>query len=295
MPTSNDARSSSNGGRRSQFVLAAAAGAPGGYDPMSKVLALDEKTSSVAAWFGFMSSGTLLMVGLMALVLVVAWLRSIHALPLADETEEIEVVKEELPPPPPPPQAEPEQKPEPAPPPRALPHEPPPPAAAPAQAAKVLTAEPDPNDPVDLTGNTIVTGNADYYAGGVTAANGTSKNAVTGVTSPHGVPGGTGSAVAPPPPGPDRSRPPSLAGGAQWNCPFPPESDSAQIDEAYVTVQIDVRADGSPGAVRVVSDAGNGFGREARQCAMGKRYQTALDHDGNAIPGSFKVKVHFSR
>jgi protein TonB len=292
MPTSKDARSSYNGGRRPHFVLAAAAGAPSGYDPMSKVLALDEKTSGVAAWFGFMSSGTLLMAGLMALVLVVAYLRSIHALPLADDTEEIEVVKEELPPPPPPPQAEPEQKPEPAPA-RATPHEPPP--AAPAQAAKILTQEPDPNEPVDLTGNTFVTGNADYYAGGVTAANGTSKAAVAGVTSPHGVPGGTGSAAAPPPPGPDRSRPPSLAGGAQWNCPFPPESDSAQIDEAYVTVQVDVRPDGSSSAVRVVSDPGNGFGREARQCAMGKRYQTALDHDGNAIAGSFKVKVHFSR
>ena len=59
--------------------------------------------------------------------------------------------------------AEPEAKPEPtAPPPHApcrTSRAPPPPA--PAQAAKVLTQEPKPDEPVDLTGNTIIQGNAD--------------------------------------------------------------------------------------------------------------------------------------
>jgi protein TonB len=275
--------------------LVAAGGAPFAYDdPMSKVLGLDAKTSTLRAWFGFTSGGTLLMVGLMALASVVAWVHTMQERTAAATPGEIEVMKED-PPPPPPPQAEPEAKTEPAPPPR-MPHEAPPPPPAPAQAAKVLTREPDPNEPVDLTGNTIVTGNATDFPGGLTASNGTGANAVRSLTSPTGVPGGTGAPSAPPPPpGPDRSRPPSLAGGSDWNCPFPPEADTAQIDEAYVTVQVDVRPDGTPGSVAIVSDPGNGFGREARRCAMSKSFQAALDHDGNAIAGTKKVKVHFSR
>ena len=89
-------------------------------------------------------------------------------------------------------------------------------------------------------------------------ANGTSKRAVRDLASPVGVPGGTG-APQPKPPGPDRSRPASV-GGTEWNCPFPPEADTAQMDEAYVTLQVDVRPDGTPGAVRVVTDPGSGVG-----------------------------------
>jgi hypothetical protein len=47
--------------------------------------------------------------------------------------------------------------------------------------------------------------------------------------------------------------------------------------------------------VRVLADPGNGFGREAMRCAMQKKYQPALDHDGNAIPGIVRPRVHFSR
>jgi|HubBroStandDraft_1064217.scaffolds.fasta_scaffold79810_2 periplasmic protein TonB len=291
-----ETRRSANGSARAGLPsLAAAGGAPFAYEyPMSKVLGLDAKTSTLRAWFGFTSGGTLLMVALMALASVVAWVHTMQERTAAAMPGEIEVMKED-PPPPPPPQAEPEAKAEPAPPPR-MPHEAPPPPPAPAQAAKVLTREPDPNEPVDLTGNTIVTGNATDFPGGLTASNGTGANAVRSLTSPTGVPGGTGAPSAPPPPpGPDRSRPPSLAGGSDWNCPFPPEADTAQIDEAYVTVQVDVRPDGTPGAVTIVSDPGNGFGREARRCAMSKSFQAALDHDGNAIAGTKKVKVHFSR
>ena len=163
----------------------------------------------------------------------------------------------------------------------------------------MLTQEPKPDEPVDLTGNTIVQGNADSYAGGFTATNGTGTGAVAQMPSPTGAPGGTGPARAappPPPPTPDRSRAASLGGGAEWSCPFPPEADTAQIDEAYVTLQVDVGADGSPSAVRVVSDPGSGFGREARRCALAKRFQAALDHDGNPVSGMTRpFRVHFSR
>jgi periplasmic protein TonB len=267
-------------------------------DPMSKVLGLDAKTSGLAAWFGFTSAGTLLLVWLIALVLGVAWWRASHARFSTDKTEEIEILREDAPPPPPP-VVEPEAKPEPTPQARPLvQHEAPPPPPAPAQAAKVLTQEPKPDEPVDLTGNTIVTGNADNFAGGFTAGNGTNANAVHSMPSPSGVPGGTGAPAAAPPQvqGPDRSRTAALGGGSEWSCPFPPEADTAQVDEAFVTLQVDVRADGTPAAARVVGDPGNGFGREAHRCALNKRYATALDHDGNPIAGTTKAfRVHFSR
>jgi len=288
-------RRAANGRGHAPIPAFAAAGAVPYDDPMSKVLGLDARTSGVAAWFGFTSAGTLLLVWVMGLALFVAWWRSTHVTTLRDPTEEIEILKDDAPPPPPP-IVEPENKPEPAPA-RLAPHEAPPPPAAPAQAAKVLAAESKPDEPLDLTGNTIVTGNADSFAGGFTAGNGTNPNAVHTAPSPSGVPTGTAipQMAAPPPPGPDRSRAASLSGGTQWSCPFPPEADTAQIDEAFVSLKVDVRADGTPTAVSVLQDPGNGFGREARRCAMNKRYQTALDHDGTPIDGTWRARVHFSR
>jgi protein TonB len=275
--------------------LAVAGGGAAAYDdPMSKVLGLDAKTSGMGAWFGFTGGSTALLGGLMAAASVAAWMHAANASTVAATPEEIEVVKEEAPPPPPPQQ---EAKPEPAalPPPRAMPQHEAPPPPAPAQAAKVLAQEPDPNDPVDLTGNTIVQGNADAYAGGFTASNGKDPNAVRSMASPSGVVGGTGPVRAEVT-GPDRSRRATLSDGNAWlHAPFPSEADSAQMDEAYVELQIDVGADGKATAVRVSKDPGNGFGREARRFAMTQRYTPAFDHDGNAVPGKISVNVHFSR
>jgi len=292
MSSSSPARGPLNGRRYGSDVAGlaiAGAGAASSYDdPMSKVLGLDAKTSGFGAWFGFTSGSTVLLAAFMAFATFVAWMHANRARTAASAPEEIEVMKEDVPPPPPPPPTA-EAKPEPAPPPRAQPHEPPPPPA-PAQAAKVLAQEPDPNEPVDLTGNTIVQGNAESYAGGFTAGNGKSAAAVQTAPSPTGVAGGTGPVT-----GPDRSRKCGNVGSSEWNAPFPPEADAAQIDEAYVTLQVDVRPDGSPGAVKVASDPGNGFGREARRYALTKRYQAGLDHDGAPIPCTFLVKVHFNR
>jgi protein TonB len=271
--------------------FAPAGGAPALYDdPMSKVLGLDARTSTVRAWFGFTSGSTLLLVGMMAFASVVAWYHSVHDRLAASVPEEIDVIKEDAPPPP---QPDPEVKPEPAVAPPQRPREvaPPPP---PAQAAKVLTQEPDPNEPVDLTGNTIVQGTAEAYAGGFTSPNGTNGKAVRELAV--GVPGGTGPSLSSPHrTGPDLARPASV-GNTDWNrCPFPTEADTAQIDDAFVTLRIDIRADGTPATVRVMSDPGNGFGREARQYAMRQIYAPARDHDGTPIAGTTTVKVHFSR
>jgi protein TonB len=298
MQSARQTQSSPNGANGSgmgRASFAVAGGAMAVYDdPMSKVLGLDAKTSGIGAWFGFTSGSTALLVGFMALASAIALMRAANARSVDSITEEIEVMKDD-PPPPPPPAPQQEAKPEPAPPPRALPHEPPPPPPAPAQAAKVLTQEPDPNEPVDLTGNTIVQGNAEAYAGGFTSSNGTNTHAVRATPAPTGVVGGTGPVTAPVQ-GPDRSRTASLAGGKEWSCPFPPEADVAQLDEAYVTLQVEVRADGTAATVRVIQDPGNGFGREAKRCALATRYATALDHDGNSIAGTTKpFRVHFSR
>lgn len=212
-----------------------------------------------------------------------------------------DIDKEEVPPPPPPkeePKAEepPPTKDEPKPedPPKDTP--PAPPAAA--QAAAVLTQAPTPDEPVDLTGNTMVVGTSTAFAGGTTQANGTSTTAVRNANAvATGVPGGTGTAPSPGNgTGPDKSRAAGLLGSTDWDCPFPPEADAEQIDSAYVTLQVTVGADGKPSQVTIVQDPGHGFGREARRCAMRKTYNTALDRDGKALGGATKpFRVRFSR
>ena len=169
------------------------------------------------------------------------------------------------------------------------------PVAAAAQAGAVLTQEPKPEEPVDLT-NSFVTGSGATYAGGTTMAAGTATAAVRApVASPTGVVGGTGTGASAPP-AVDRSRAAGLGGSKSWNdCPFPPEADVDNIDQAAVLVQITVAPDGRASGVRVVSDPGHGFGRSARACAMQRRYQTALDRDGSPIGGTFSVNVTFAR
>lgn len=288
-----------NGASRASLpALALSEGGAALYDdPMSKVLGLDSQTSGPVAWLGYYLGAIALFLGLMVAARVGALLIASMNPPAPIELsvpQEIEVMKDEAPPPPPAPEPA-ETKPEEAPPPPAVKavHEAPPPPAAPAQAARVLAQEPDPNEPVDLTGNTIVQGNADTYAGGTTAANGTNTRAVRNVTGPAGVPGGTGPVQAKPPPAACARA--ASVGGTEWNAPFPPEADTAQIDEAYVTLQIDVRPDGTASAVRVLTDPGNGFGREARRYALAQHYPSAIDNDCQPTTGTVKFRVHFSR
>jgi len=264
-------------------------------DPLTKVLGLDAQTSGTAAWIRYYIAALLLLFGLSVAAQTVTRLLAATNVAVSAPPQEIDVVVDEPPPPPPPPEAEakPEQAPAPV---KAPPHEatPTPPAPAPAQAAKVLTQEPDPNEPVDLTGDTIVTGNADSYAGGITASNGTGTKAVRGLASAKGAAAEAAPAPPPPPPGPDRSRKASI-GAKEWNVPFPAEADTAQIDEAYVVLQLDIQADGTVSAVRVLTDPGNGFGREARRYALTLKIPAALDHDGNPIASTVTTKVHFTR
>ena len=294
-PVQRRARDDANGTSRMRSgELAAVGGATFRFDdPMARVLGLDASSMGSARWLGYVLGAIALMLGMMVSVRAVGVLLTMTDRPAPPPAAPQEIDIDEPPPPPPAPEpTEAKPEPAPAPPPRAAP---PPPPPAPAQAAKVLTQEPDPNEPVDLTGNTIVSGNAEAYAGGVTAANGTSPTAVRSLAGPNGVAGGTGKPnAAPAPVGPDRSRRASI-GGRDWDCPFPPEADTAQIDDAYVLLQIDVRADGTASGVRVLKDPGNGFGRQARICAPKRHYDTALDRDGNPIPQTIVANVHFTR
>ncbi len=148
--------------------------------------------------------------------------------------------------------------------------EPPPTAAA--EAGKVLTQEPDPEEPLDLTSNTFVSGPGDRFAGGTTASNGTSKTAVkdpraTGTgkgtgsgTKAGATGGGTGGGAG------DQTRASSPV-SRNWNCGFPPEADFDQVDYATVMISVTVGPDGRAKSVNVLSDPGHGFGRLAKSCA----------------------------
>jgi periplasmic protein TonB len=208
------------------------------------------------------------------------------------------------PPPPPPPvaTAEPEPEPEaPPPPPSPTPvpptdRLPPPPAAA--QAGKVLTQEPDPNEPVDLTGDGFVSGTGDRFAGGVTASSGTATTAVRDLRAqPDGVGKALPGPVATAPTGPDLSRAASNMGGSYWNdCEFPAEADIEGIDSAVVQMSVTVGPDGRAKSVTILRDPGNGFGRTARSCAFRKAYSAGLDRAGKPITMSTApFTVRFTR
>ncbi len=210
-----------------------------------------------------------------------------------------DVDMEKLPPPPEPdpPKAEPPEAPkeraEPAP---KMADPPPPPPAA--EAAKVLTANADPDEPVDLTGNTFVTGNGERYAGGITTGDGSAKKAVYD-------PKARGSAAPPPPPPPkkvevpvvDLSKPPMPA-SRDWgnSCPWPAEADQEQIDFAVVVVVVTVGPDGRAVSVAVQKDPGYGFGQSARRCAMGKQFTAGLDARGQPVTKTTPpISIRFQR
>jgi protein TonB len=165
-------------------------------------------------------------------------------------------------------------------------------AAAPAaaQAGQVLTRDPA-ADVLDF-GDTFVVGDGASHAGGTTESGGTGQQAVRDARArAGGLEGGTGTDTS----GVDRSRVPVLAGGARWDCPFPEEADAAGIEAAVVGLEVRVAADGRVESVTVSRDPGNGFGREARRCAMSKRWSAGLDRAGNPIAMTTAVNVRFER
>jgi len=262
-------------------------------DPLAPILALGRREVRVGLILGII--GALLLHGAVGLK-AASTLGEVHAFAVLVRAEVRDRLFAQLdvdvsePPPPPPPAPEPTPEPEaPAPTPVAAPATPPtprdapPPPPAAAEAGKVLTQDPDPNEPVDLTGDGFVTGTGDRFAGGVTASTGTAKTAVRDLRA---APEGVGKAPPGPvaaPSGPDLSRPAAPLGGSWNDCEFPAEADVEGIDSAVVQLSVTVGPNGRAKSVSVLRDPGNGFGRSARSCAFRKTYTPALDRSGTAV------------
>ena len=276
-----------------------------GTDPLASVLALGPRipvSVMVAAAVLAVSMHAGAAVGAVQAAVLHAfasWAHDVHAQVsnrLA-QTYEVDLVKPAEKPEEPPPPREPVEKEPPKLVKEAPKDEPPPQPPAAADAAKVLMQEPAKDEPVDLTGNTFLNGNADTAVGGTTQIGGTAKVATNNAAAvATGVPGGTGTAAAPPAVKVDRSRSASISNKANLErCPFPAEADAEQVDEAAVGVEVKVSADGRAETVSVYQDPGHGFGREARKCALRERYSPALNVDGVAIPSAYRLLFRFNR
>lgn len=149
------------------------------------------------------------------------------------------------------------------------------------------------NDSVDLTGDGFVEGTAETYTGGTTTANAPLHTPTTkeAATTNKPITPDRNQIVAPA--GPDLSRPASAIGNTEWNCPFPSEADS--VDDAVVRMRVEVSESGAALGATVLHEPGQGFGREARRCALGRKWKPALDRSGLAVSGSVVVTVHFIR
>ncbi len=194
-----------------------------------------------------------------------------------DRTAPVAIEMPEPPKPPPPPPPAPAVAP-----PKAVPSPRPAPSprapSEPAQAGKVIAA--DPNAPADFTSTPIVTGEGSRYAGGSTTATGTS-------TTP---------AAPPRAPAAESQARPVGKRDSEWRCPWPSEAESLEIDQQSATIRVRVSATGEAIDVKSVDDPGYGFGRAARACAMQTRWEPALDDDGTPVERwSPPVRVRFER
>jgi protein TonB len=93
----------------------------------------------------------------------------------------------------------------------------------------------------------------------------------------------------------DRSRAAGLADGARWSCPFPSEAEVEGIDSAKAVLRVEIDALGQPQKVTVTGDPGHGFGREARRCALRRRWMSKLDRTGAPTADAVTVVVSFER
>jgi len=158
-----------------------------------------------------------------------------------------------------------------------------PPAAVP-----LLTQSSNENaDLVDLTDSVVV--------GSATGSRGTGGRATSAPGPGSGVTNSQGAGSLSEPLGPNRARAASVWGESDWNCPFPPEADIDGVDRAVASLRVELNGRGAVNQVAILRDPGHGFGAAARRCALGKRYDPALDREGRPIPASLVLNVRFVR
>lgn len=194
------------------------------------------------------------------------------------------------PPEPPPPSETPPLAAEPAP--SAEPAPAPARAPRPARAARVVAAPPG---ALDLTGDVVVTGTAQTYAGGVTSATGTADKPVPSVSPAPPSPAPPPAPAPKPPAERDYARPVALASD-EWNCPWPAAAEALPLDEQVVVLRVVVGPTGVVEDAELVADPGHGFGPAALACARRTRFTPARDREGRPIRArSPAIRVHFSR
>lgn len=158
-----------------------------------------------------------------------------------------------------------------------------------AEAGQVLTQE---QLVLDLS-HTFVIGSGRARASGASYGRGQAPEPA-GPGNARGVSNGRSNNTSPTLPT-EHSRPPRLYGGASWNCPFPPEADVENVNQAVVTLLVSIDTRGAVRSADVHTDPGYGFGRAARRCALTKRWEPGLDVLGRPTSASLTVKVRFQR
>ena len=150
------------------------------------------------------------------------------------------------------------------------------PTAAPAAAEAVMTHD----APLDLTSDTIVSGEARVSPGGPSASSGTRTAPAAKDAQP---------AVA------DRSRTVTLESD-DWSCAWPSTAQGEVVDEQKVVIKVEVGADGRVINAAIVRDEKGGFGDAALACARRTRFVPARDRDGQPLRAwSPPIEVRFER
>ena len=174
--------------------------------------------------------------------------------------------------------------------------------------ANLLATDVDKNDPSTKDDPYVFSTDPDgkEFSGGTSGVGGGPLPGVPGGKA-YGVPGGTGSgipaqgalATAPPPPPPPAVNLSKKAGfaGSPSACQgfFPAEADD---DAGSVQLLVMVSASGEVSTASVMSEnpKGQGFGRAARSCVLGKKlYSPALDAGGNAVGTQTTLNIAFTR
>jgi len=78
------------------------------------------------------------------------------------------------------------------------------------------------------------------------------------------------------------------------DCPppqFPPEARKAKIESATVLLEIAISEKGRASEIKVLSDPGNGFAREALDAVKHWKFRPAVAPDGKKITSRVRLEV----